>query len=420
MEEMSTPGIGVMAHGVDQMLADKRSATSYQREKSLMNKQNAMNLSNAMTMPSIQAHGLRMAGFNPAMVNGAGTQPAPTVTKGSADMAQTFPLDVGGISQLALLDAQRENIQAQTELTKAQANTEANRPDNIKADTNYKLAQTLYTGAGTDKLKTETENLRNINEQYKDQNKALGEMGQVLAQKWQSQPWYKSLGEETRNTIDAMAAGELPMTVGGMKAIFDVIGAQRDLSNADREQAQNAVLSEVALGQLSDDNVMKALEQDPVVKQNLTKAQTGKILTEAEKLRYKMKELIDLELQGKKYSNQKEKEEAIMAAAKKIAFKAGDMDYTRATGDYGNYAWLAFEKLANKAIDILSMILAGKLGGKFIGKSVAEELKDTKPVIDKPGDRGFNETLRDINRRGPFPSPSGGNSTGYIDFGKGR
>lgn len=115
MEEMSTPGIGVMAHGVDQMLAEKRSATSYRREKSLMNKQNAMNLSNAMTMPSIQAHGLRMAGFNSAMVNGSGTQAAPTVSKGSADMAQTFPLDVGGISQLALLAAQKENVEANTE-----------------------------------------------------------------------------------------------------------------------------------------------------------------------------------------------------------------------------------------------------------------------------------------------------------------
>lgn len=114
-EEIGTPGIGVMAHGVDQMLAEKRSATSYRREKSLMNKQNAMNLSNAMTMPSIQAHGLRMAGFNPAMVNGSGTQAAPTVSKGSADMAQTFPLDVGGISQLALLEAQKANVEANTE-----------------------------------------------------------------------------------------------------------------------------------------------------------------------------------------------------------------------------------------------------------------------------------------------------------------
>ena len=39
MEEMSTPGIGVMAHGVDQMLADKRSYQSYQREKSNIHQQ---------------------------------------------------------------------------------------------------------------------------------------------------------------------------------------------------------------------------------------------------------------------------------------------------------------------------------------------------------------------------------------------
>lgn len=116
MEEMngSMAGFGIVAHGVDQMLADRRSKTSYLREKSLMNKQYEMNMAATKAAPSMQVEGLRMAGFNPAMVAGAGSSPAPTVSKGTADMAQTIPFDAAGIAQLNLIQAQKDNIEANT------------------------------------------------------------------------------------------------------------------------------------------------------------------------------------------------------------------------------------------------------------------------------------------------------------------
>lgn len=109
---MGAIAAGIAAAGVQQMLNDRAASQSYQREKKLMALQNQMNMANVVSTPTAQAEGLRMAGFNPALMNGAGTAAAPTVSKGSADMPQTA--DLTGIAQMTLMDAQRENIQANT------------------------------------------------------------------------------------------------------------------------------------------------------------------------------------------------------------------------------------------------------------------------------------------------------------------
>lgn len=62
------------------------------------------------------------------------------------------------------------------------------------------------------------------------------------------------------------------------------------------------------------------------------------------------------------------------------------------------------------------MILAGKVAGKTIGSGIAEELKPS--TIVKPGDKGYTETIRSINRS-PLPR-SDGHGTVYFDFDAGR
>lgn len=95
-------------------MAQENANTSYNRQKELMSMQSNMNMTNAMNAPGVQAFGLRQAGFNPAMVQGAGTQAAPTVSQGNADMPQTIPFN----AQDALLFAQMENIDANTKKVK--------------------------------------------------------------------------------------------------------------------------------------------------------------------------------------------------------------------------------------------------------------------------------------------------------------
>ena len=98
-------------------MAQENATISYNRQKDLMDIQNSYNMSNAAAMPGVQAFGLKQAGFNPAMVQGAGTQSAPTVSQGNADMPQTIPFN----AQDALLMAQMENIEANTNKVKEEA-----------------------------------------------------------------------------------------------------------------------------------------------------------------------------------------------------------------------------------------------------------------------------------------------------------
>lgn len=280
MDEINgASGVGVMVHGVDQMLADKRATTSYRREKSLMNKQNAMNLSNAMTMPSIEAHGLRMAGFNPAMINGAGASPAPTATKGSADMAPTNSMDLGGIAQLALINAQRDNIEAQTDKIKAETNvTKWDESPNKQADTANKLASALRNGADAGRIQRE-------NEAFDEENEHLAGFGQAMAEKWQGSDWYKGLSLDTKSTIDLIASGEVPLSVGAVRALSKVIASQKDLSNADRALVDNAFANAITEAMWNDDKVRSALALMPVTMQDKSKAETAKNIVETGILR---------------------------------------------------------------------------------------------------------------------------------------
>ena len=284
MEEMSTPGIGVMAHGVDQMLAEKRSATSYQREKSLMNKQNAMNLSNAMTMPSIQAHGLRMAGFNPAMVNGAGTQAAPTVTKGSADMAQTFPLDVGGISQLALLAAQKENVEANTQKVNEEKRGIEQRND-ITDVANDAAAQSY---------------IENIDREISDLNGALRNLDEDSDRYQEIADRIQVLEDSKAKVQDPNFRGALGLAQGlksgaeGSKARFDAIigylNGSRDAAVARKQLGNGTVDALASMPKLTRDKLaedithVKQLIAESESKEALNDEQVLKLQTEIEQI----------------------------------------------------------------------------------------------------------------------------------------
>lgn len=119
-------------------MAQENASISYNRQKDLMAMQNSMNMTNAANMPGVQAFGLRKAGFNPAMVSGAGTQAAPTVSQGNADMPQTIPFN----SQDALMFAQMRNIDAQADKTKEE--TRGVKQSNDITDAANSAAATTY------------------------------------------------------------------------------------------------------------------------------------------------------------------------------------------------------------------------------------------------------------------------------------
>lgn len=98
---------------VNNMFAKDNAKWSLYNQNRMMDKQNAMNNANIANAPMKQVEGLKMAGFNPAMVNGAGTAAAATVSQGNVDMPQTIPFDVN-FNEAYMLEAQKENIEANT------------------------------------------------------------------------------------------------------------------------------------------------------------------------------------------------------------------------------------------------------------------------------------------------------------------
>lgn len=268
---------GMAAAGVQQMLNERAASQSYEREKKLMGMQNAMNLGNMVTAPGKEIEGLRMAGFNPAMVAGAGTQAAPAVTKGSSDMAQT--VDLSQIAQLGLMEAQKENIEANTEKTKAETQiSKWDQPKNVQANTANQEAAANHNVV-------DAQRIQNINDAFADENEAIAGFGQTMAQKWQKTEWYKALSPDTKETINSIADGTLPMTIGGMTALSKVIEAQKGLSDADRRMVDNAFANVITEAMWKEPKVIEALKMLPVTQQNEAQSRTVKNIVETGILR---------------------------------------------------------------------------------------------------------------------------------------
>ena len=201
-------GIGF---GVENFMQEMHAQGAFERQKNLMIKQQKMNQANALNAYQNQVQGMRMAGLNPAGAMQHAPS-VPSVSQGSADMGSTMPFN----PQLDLAKAQVDNIKAQTEKLKAEV-------PNVNEDTNLKMAQKLFTGANTDKVNEEAQNLRNMNVTFAAENDGLKEMGKGMAEKWQASSWYNSLGQDTKDTIDAIAAGEIPLSVGGINYFLQSI-----------------------------------------------------------------------------------------------------------------------------------------------------------------------------------------------------
>lgn len=109
---------GAAITGVNNMLSEYHANKAHERQLELMEKQNAMNRVNALSAYSTQVHGMRMAGLNPASLEGAGNpNVAAPVSQGSAAQAENVQLDPMNL----LLNAQVRNVEAQTNKTNQEA-----------------------------------------------------------------------------------------------------------------------------------------------------------------------------------------------------------------------------------------------------------------------------------------------------------
>lgn len=133
MVENANPMLGIagslLSTYANNKMAQENATISYNRQKELMSLQNAMNMANVQSMPGVQSLGLKQAGLNPGMLTNGGMQSAPTVSQGNADMPQTIPYN----AQDALLFAQMDNIDAQTDKTNEEKRGVKNQNDAFDA-----------------------------------------------------------------------------------------------------------------------------------------------------------------------------------------------------------------------------------------------------------------------------------------------
>lgn len=383
---------GILAALASNAMSEMHASNQYTREKNLMNVQNSMNNANALGAYQRQVQGMRMAGLNPAAAMNQAPQQV-TTSKGSVGMAENVEISPESL----LLDAQRENIQADTAKKRAETG-------NVEVDTGKKFAEKLFTEAGTEKVQAETTNINNINDTYADTNRSLAEFGRGMAEKWQASPWFNNLEPKTKDTIDAIATGEMPLTVGGIKALSDVIDAQKNLSDADRAVVRNAFDNAVTESMFSDKAVMDAISKEPKARYDLLNSQRDKILEELPKIRQEVQNLLS-DLKTKKLTRAQMK-------ATLDSFKAGNLDYLKSKGEYGKW----FEKYAEEMLLRLMPMVTGGVAAKATFGSPKEQ---SKGMIEMPGDRGYNETMRDINRSGHTivsPYSDGGHGVGSFRY----
>lgn len=290
----------VLANLASNAMADMKAQTQFENEQQLMRQQNRMNQHNALMAYMNQVQGAKLAGLNPAMLNGATPQVAAPVSKGNAQMAENVEFDPASL----LMQAQADNLKAQTEKTEVETDKIAGvDTENTKADTQAKHAAKLLTqaqtvteknrpnliAAQTANTEEETTRIRNLNNAFAEENSAMGLFGQTMAQNWQKEPWYNKLSKGSKMVIDDIAKGNLDLTVGIANALDKSISTDQNMNQTEKNKFEYELTEKVIEAQLKNPKVMKALEKLPSAQYNELVNRATKLATENKVLQFDLK-----------------------------------------------------------------------------------------------------------------------------------
>lgn len=421
MDPVSMAAVGG-AYALNNVMSEVHASNQAKRDAALMRQQNALNKSNILGAYADKVAGLKMAGLNPALAADGATPAVATATKPSAAAAENVELDPSSL----LLKAQADNLNADTAKKRAEVG-------NVNEDTELKYAQKLFTGANQGKIEEETQNIKNINDTYASENRYLKDIGRGMAEKWQASTWYNALAPQTRDTIDAIASGETPLTIGGMNALRSVIDSQAKLSDADRKLIQNAFDNAVTEAMFNDASVMESIAQAPKNQQDLLKRQAEKIKAELPKIKAEIANLA---------ADTKLKKLTAQDLTNRIkAYINTDLDFLRADnyergGDAESTVKYWTEWFKGQVEHLVPMVGSAYVGGRAFGtgagKTLPKPIKPTKP--NTPSDNG--PTFRQVPPRwtpegrslDAFRGPVPDNTTVHdmttgvheVDFSRGR
>ena len=374
--------------GVNYMLAEKHADNAMSRQQELLSKQYALNQAAQVNALPNQVQGARLAGLNPAGFNGQMSS-AQSVGLGSAPKAENVEVS----PQDVLMMAQAKNLDADTDKKRAEIG-------NVNEDTELKFAQKLFTGADQTKVEHETQTIRNTNDAFASENRAIGKFGQAMAERWMNSDWFDKLSPDTRDSIQSIADGTTPLTVGSMRALTNAVNAQKNLSDADASTVRNAFSNAVIESQFNTDDVFDAIVRDPKVRQDLTTAQTDKLRAEIDRISYRYKEVIDEELKKISAETNETKAKAALERAEKrirdLDFKKLKLDpiIRRYEGDILGYFGSMAERVLDAGISSAPTIAASHLAGRVAGKAAGNA---TSTAVDKAAEYGRTYKAEDWN-----------------------
>lgn len=258
--------------GINNMLSEFHANKAHKRQLELMEKQNAMNNANNVSAYIQQVHGMKMAGLNPASLEG-GSNPnvSAAVSQGAGAKGENVEMDP---LQL-MLRAQVQNLDAQTAKIEQETKNLQSEKANIEEDTSYKMAQRLLAGANTDKVSQESQAIKNANEVWQVEKGATALFGQTMAKEWQKQPWYSKLDKTQKMVVDDIASGEYDLHPGSLLALEKSIKANSDLSESLRSQVANNFANYLTEAQFNDPKVKEALVKSPETERERLKAEVN-------------------------------------------------------------------------------------------------------------------------------------------------
>lgn len=219
-------GSSVLGGLISGVFARKAATTAFQRQKQLMDKQNAINQANEFSSPSRHLAGMKAAGMNAAAALGNGVPQAASVGSASAPQADVPNFEQVGSNVGKSLDIlQRELLEKQVEGQDA-----SNRKTNADADLAESVARN-YAQFG--------------NEEYRLKNAKLQEEVSNIMEKTRGQKAANVSAEAIAENAQKIAA----LTVNKMQEDVDYVHAQRGLVD---------VNSDIAKGTLSWQDKMNA------------------------------------------------------------------------------------------------------------------------------------------------------------------
>lgn len=245
-------GAAIAGQGIQMGATKLNNTKNFNRQKQLMDKQFGMNQQAAAesreaqydlwqrTGPVGQMEQLKKAGLNPGLMYGKGdggggmTAATPTEGPGSASYHGENPgagagqmgIVVG--QQLALLNAQKENLEADTQVkledARNKAGDTANKPsigENLRADTELKKQNTLAAQVSTDIQKLQ---LEKNNATFNDEIQLIMRMRQQAGQTLERQVRENKVDEATKNTRIKQVDADYAATLVGNELTRQKIG----------------------------------------------------------------------------------------------------------------------------------------------------------------------------------------------------